>query len=199
MEPLADPRLTLSPPRGSGTTAQRKAATVIHTPQDLLVYALQEIQDAEAQASQAVQNQLRLIENEELGKLLERRLEQGGRLLRDVSQSLEALGGQGRGDPNTAARGLIEQAGRVVELAQTPELKQVALIAGVQKLEHYCIAAWGTVRSLANEVGQQDLARAMQRALDEGYALDRELSNLAEGWVNPTAIEQADLAQDGEA
>jgi hypothetical protein len=39
----------------------------------------------------------------------------------------------------------------------------------------------------------------MQRALDEGYALDRELSNLAEGQVNPTAIEQADLAQDGEA
>lgn len=199
MEPLAGPRLTLSPPRGSGTTTQRKAATVIQTPQDLLVYALQEIQDAEAQASQAVQNQLRLIENEELGKLLERRLEQGGRLLRDVSQALRALGGQGRGDPNTAARGLIEQAERVVELAQTPELKQVALIAGVQKLEHYCIAAWGTVRSLANEVGQQDLARAMQRALDEGYALDRELSNLAEGWVNPTAIEQADLAQDGEA
>ena len=199
MQPLADPRLTLSPPRGSGTATQRKAATVIQTPQDLLVYALQEIQDAEAQASQAVQNQLRLIENEELGKLLERRLEQGGRLLRDVSQALQALGGQGRGDPNTAARGLIEQAERVVELAQTPELKQVALIAGVQKLEHYCIAAWGTVRSLANEVGQQDLARTMQRAVDEGYALDRELSNLAEGWVNPTAIEQADLAQDGEA
>ncbi len=172
---------------------------MIQTPQDLLVYALQEIQDAETQASQALQNQLRLAEDEELGKLLERRLEQGGRLLRDVSQALEALGGQGRGDPNTAARGLIEQAGRVVQLAQTPELKQVALIAGVQKLEHYCIAAWGTVRSLANEAGQQDLARAMQRALDEGYALDRELSNLAEGWVNPTAIEQADLAQDGEA
>ena len=199
MEPLACPRLTLSPPRGSGTTTQRKAATVIHTPQDLLVYALQEIQDAEAQSLQAVQNQLRLIENEELGKLLERRLEQGGRLLRDVSQALQALGGQGRGDPNTAARGLIEQAERVVELAQTPELKQVSLIAGVQKLEHYCIAAWGTVRSLANEVGQQDLARGMQRALDDGYALDRELSNLAEGRVNPTAIEQADLAQDGEA
>jgi ferritin-like metal-binding protein YciE len=94
---------------------------------------------------------------------------------------------------------LIEQAERVVQLARTPELKQVALIAGVQKLEHYSIAAWGTVRSLANEVGQQDLARAMQRALDEGYALDRELSNLAEGRVNPTAVEQADLAQDGEA
>jgi ferritin-like metal-binding protein YciE len=94
MQPLADPRLTLSPPRGSGTTTQRKAATVIQTPQDLLVYALQEIQDAEAQASQAVQNQLRLIENEELGKLLERRLEQGGRLLRDVSQALQTLGGQ---------------------------------------------------------------------------------------------------------
>ena len=172
---------------------------MIQTPQDLLVYALQEIQDAETQASQALQNQIQLVENEELGKLLERRLEQGGRLLRDVSQGLEALGGQGRGDPNTAARGLIEQAERVVQLAQTPELKQVALIAGVQKLEHYCIAAWGTVRSLANEVGQQDLARAMQRALDEGYALDRELSNLAEGRVNPTAIEQADLAQDGEA
>ena len=199
MEPLAGPRLTLSPLTGAAPPHSERHAAVIQTPQDLLVYALQEIQDAETQASQAMQNQIRLVEDEELGKLLERRLEQGGRLLRDVSQGLEALGGQGRGDPNTAARGLIEQAGRVVQLAQTPELKQVALIAGVQKLEHYCIAAWGTVRSLANEVGQQDLARAMQRALDEGYALDRELSNLAEGWVNPTAIEQADLARDGEA
>ena len=78
---------------------------MIQTPQDLLVCALQEIQDAETQASQALQNQLRLAEDEELGKLLERRLEQGGRLLRDVSQSLEALGGQGRGDPTRPPRG----------------------------------------------------------------------------------------------
>src|SRR3712207_3348162 len=75
---------------GAAPPHSERHAAVIQTPQDLLVYALQEIQDAETQASQAVQNQLQLIENEELGKLLQRRLEQGGRLLRDVSQSLQA-------------------------------------------------------------------------------------------------------------
>ena len=79
---------------------------MIQTPQDLLVYALQEIQDAEAQASQAVQNQLRLIENEELGKLLERRLSRfgwAGQRMRRVISCADL--GRGTGNGRQVARG----------------------------------------------------------------------------------------------
>jgi ferritin-like metal-binding protein YciE len=164
---------------------------LLQTPQDLLTFKLQTIRDAETQASQALQAQLQLVRNEDLRQLLERRLQQGQQLLGVVSRGIEALGGQGAEDQNRAARGLIEQTAHAVELAQGPEMKQALLIAGVQELEHYCFSAWGTTKSLALELGQEEIADAMQGALDDGHALDRELSALAEGWVNPTAIEQA--------
>ena len=167
----------------------------IRSPAELLVHELSAIRDAETQASQALQQQMSVVENDELRQLLERRLEQGRRLLQDVDEGLRGLGARAVGEGNSAARGLIEEARTLLERVEGPELKQAVLIAGLQKLEHYCIAAWGTVRAIATELGQQDLARAMQSAVEEGYRLDRELSDLAEGWVNPTAIEQLDVAK----
>jgi ferritin-like metal-binding protein YciE len=169
----------------------------IQSPVELLVHELSAIRDAETQASQALQRQLPMVETDELRQFLELRLEQGKRLLQEVTQSVERLGGSPKGEQNAAARGLIEESQKLVEMAQTPELKQVVMIAGVQKLEHYCIAAWGTVKAIANELGQQELVHTMQNAVDEGYRLDRELSDLAESWVNPTAIEEADQAEGG--
>lgn len=167
---------------------------VIQSPAELLVRELAAIQDAETQAAQAIGNGLSLVQNEELTRLLERRLEQGKHLLQEVAGSLERLGAGAASEQNAAARGLIKDAEKLVELAQTPELKQVVLIAGVQKLEHYCIAVWGTVRALANELGEQELVRTMQTAVEEGYVLDHELTNLAEGRVNPEAADEAELA-----
>lgn len=162
----------------------------IQSSQELLVFELQDIQDAETQASQALQGQMEQVENPQLRKLLERRLQEGERILGDVRKGLEKLGGGGRGQQNAAARGLIQEAEKLLKQVQAPEMKQAVMISGVQKLEHYCIAAWGTVKAIAGEMGEQELAQAMQRAVDEGYRWDREMTELAEGRVNPSAMEQ---------
>jgi ferritin-like metal-binding protein YciE len=69
---------------------------------------------------------------------------------------------------NVAAEGLIADAQEHIQEIEKGEALDAVLIAAVQKLEHYCIAAWGTSRSIAQAVGEEEIARAMQTAIDEG-------------------------------
>jgi ferritin-like metal-binding protein YciE len=163
----------------------------IQSPQELLVHELHDIEDAETQAAQALQKHMKEVQNDELREMLEERLKQGETLLEDVRQCLEKLNGKSKGTRNSAARGLIEEAEKLAKEVKSTEMKQAVIIAGAQKLEHYCIAAWGTVKAIANEVGQQELGEIMQRAVDEGYRWDEEMTRIAESRINPEAIESS--------
>jgi ferritin-like metal-binding protein YciE len=152
------------------------------------------IEDAEKQVTQALQKIAGDTENEKLRQKLEQRLRQGERVLERVRGGLEKLDGNVPSHTqNAAARGLIEEMERSLRHMRLPELKAAATIGGVQKLEHYCIAAWGTAKALAAETGNDELARGMAEAIEEGYRLDEDLSWLAENRINPEAI-QADRA-----
>ncbi len=69
------------------------------------------------------------------------------------------------------------------------------LIAGAQKIEHYCVAAWGTARALAQALGIQSVNESMSRALDEGKDLDRQLTELAEGEILPELLADEDARE----
>ncbi|MDF2766583.1 MAG: hypothetical protein K0S81_3578 [Rhodospirillales bacterium] len=170
----------------------------IQSPQELLLHELHGIEDAESEASRALESQMDEVENSQLQKLLQRRLQQGERLLKEVQKNLEKLNGEGGERENEAARGLIRDAQTLLQEVQSPEMKEAVLIAGVQKLEHYCIAVWGTVKAMAQEMGEQELARTMQRALEEGYKLDEELTRLAESRINPAALEAGEEDEEEE-
>ena len=167
----------------------------IRSTQDLLVHELHDIQDAEQQASKALEQISGQADDDELKQMLQRRIEEGQRVLQQVEQSLKQLGGKSQAR-NSPARALIKSAEDLVKEAETPEMKRAVMIAGTQKLEHYCIAAWGTVKALASELGADELAQSMERAVQEGYRWDEEMSDLAESRVNPEAIE-ADPAAKG--
>lgn len=171
----------------------------IQSPQELLAYELYSIQDAEQQASQALQQIEQSADDRQMKQKIGQRLKQGERILKDVKKSLDKLDGKGRGTQNAAARGLIQECERIVKEVRTPEMKQAVTIGGLQKLEHYCIAAWGTVKAIASETGEQELAQAMERAIKEGYEWDREMTKLAEGRVNPEALEHSDEPAKGES
>jgi ferritin-like metal-binding protein YciE len=75
------------------------------------------------------------------------------------------------------------------------------LIGAAQRVEHYEIASYGTVRTFANLLGEQDAAELLQQTLDEEGETDKELSELAEGIVNNEALtadgEQKEVATAG--
>jgi ferritin-like metal-binding protein YciE len=68
--------------------------------------------------------------------------------------------------------------------------------------EHYCIAAWGTAKSLARATGSKEATRTMDSALKEGKVLDRELTRVAEREVTPALLaaddEEGDSTQRGQ-
>ena len=94
--------------------------------------------------------------------MFEQRLEQGERLIDDARE-------------------------HVPEIAQGPSLDAV-LIAAMQKTEHYCIAAWGTAKSLAQAVEQDTVVKSMERALREGKTVDEQLTQLAETEITPLLL-----------
>ncbi len=82
----------------------------IQSPQELLAHKLQKIQDAETQASQAIQQMSQQVEDDQLRQLLDRRMQQGQQILQDVQAAQQRLGGQAQGGENVAAQGLIQEA-----------------------------------------------------------------------------------------
>ena len=71
------------------------------------------------------------------------------------------------------------------------------IIVAAQKVEHYEIASYGSVRTFANLLNQEEAARLVQSTLDEESETDDILNRLAEGIVNPEAVSSTELAEAG--
>jgi ferritin-like metal-binding protein YciE len=156
----------------------------------LLVLELQEIHSAETQLARVLPRVVKSVESENLRKFLELRLEQGERLIGELEAALEELDESPGRKKNVAAEGLINDVREhLQEIEQGPALDAV-VIAAIQKTEHYCVAAWGTAKSLGQALGQKAVVRSMERALKEGKSLDEELTQLAEGEVTPAILSQ---------
>ncbi len=166
------------------------------SPQDILTTELKEIYSAERQLSRAIPKMSRKIQSQPLKQALERRKEQGANLIEALDEALEQMGVTKSRPKNVAAEGLLEDLNEHMEEIQDPKLLDPVLLAGVQKLEHYCIAAWGTARSMGRLLGEERVIETMERVLEEGKALDEELTRLAEDEINPAMLEAGDQEQE---
>ena len=84
--------------------------------------------------------------------------------------------------------GLIEEAKEALGEDMEPDVLDAALIGCAQKVEHYEIAGYGTVRTYAQLLGQEQAAGLLQQTLDEEGQTDRKLTQLAEGLINVQAL-----------
>lgn len=175
-------------------TRGRKAAP---EPQEMLLTELREIYSAENQLIKIMPRLAKAIDSEALHEALNRRLEQAEELVTELENAFEEMGASPGRVKNVAAEGLLRDAMKHIrEIPRGPAL-DAALIGAVQKLEHYCIAAWGTSRAFANALGESTASRLMERVLGEGKDLDSELTELAEEEINPAMLEMGERAGDG--
>jgi ferritin-like metal-binding protein YciE len=168
---------------------------------ELLVLELQEIHNAESQLSRVLPRLMKAVESEELRGHLEERLAQGEQLIEDIEEALEEMKESPGRKKNVAAEGLINDAREHVQEIEAGPALDAVLIAAIQKTEHYCIAAWGTARSLASACGVESVVQSMERALQEGKAMDEALTELAEGKITPQllATESEEAESSGDA
>jgi ferritin-like metal-binding protein YciE len=100
-------------------------------------------------------------------------------------------------DPDGAVckgmQGLLEEGKQIIEAKGEPAVKDAALIGAAQRVEHYEIAAYGTVREFARDLGYDDVVRSLDMTLHEEGDADKELSRIARGTRFEAGINAAAL------
>ena len=108
-----------------------------------------------------------------------------------LEQAGQRMGAQMQGAPCEAMQGLAAEAERLIAQHQRGPLLDVILVASAQAIEHHEIAAYGTMRTLARSSGMGAVADLLEQTLREEKATDEKLTALAEGEINPAALQQA--------
>jgi ferritin-like metal-binding protein YciE len=171
----------------------------VRSPQELLAEELKAIHSAERQLSRALPKLKKQVSSETLAEMLDTRLEQGEALLEEIESILDEMETTKTKPKNLAAEGLIEDAQQHIERLEDEKLIDPVLLASVQKVEHYCIAAWGTAASMGRLLGAPKVVKTMERVLGEGKKFDEQMTKLAESEVNPAMLAEGDAEAEEEA
>lgn len=166
-------------------------------PEDILTTELKEIYSAERQLTRAIPKLARRVSHPKLKEMLERRREQGEQLMEELDAAFEELEVTKSRPKNVAAEGLLEDINEHLEEIKDDKLLDPVLLASIQKVEHYCIAAWGTAKSMGRLLGEDRVIQTMERVLDEGKRFDEELTQIAESEVNPAMLASEDGEEGG--
>ncbi|MGI9181953.1 MAG: ferritin-like domain-containing protein [Longimicrobiaceae bacterium] len=155
---------------------------------DLFVHELKDLYSAEKQMVQGLQKLAKKASREELRTAFEQHLEETRNQVQRLEKIFEGLDWSPRGEKCEGMAGLIQEAEGVMDDTEDPDVLDAALIAAAQKQEHYEISGYGTARTYAQMLGNQEAARLLQQTLDEESAADERLNKLAEGMVNWEAL-----------
>jgi len=155
----------------------------------LLEEELKDIYSAEKQLLKALPKMARKASSDELRAALEEHLTVTEGQVTRLEEVFETLGKTARAKTCKAMQGLIEEATEIMEEDADDAVMDAGIIAAAQKVEHYEIASYGTVRTWAKLCGEEEAAELLQETLDEETEADQNLTELAENFVNPAAEE----------
>lgn len=158
--------------------------------EDLYVTELKDLYAAEQQIIKALPKMIKAVSNDDLREALDEhldiskgqidRLDKVGKLLKIVL----------KGKKNVAVDGLLKEAQEIIDLDGDADVKDAALIAAVQKIQHYEIASYGSVKTWATLLVFNDQAELLEESLVEEKEADETLTAIAEENVNVEAGEK---------
>jgi ferritin-like metal-binding protein YciE len=147
---------------------------------ELYIKELRDSYDAEKQITKALPKMAKKASNSQLRQGFEEHLEQTKNHISRLEQIFEALGESPKGESCAGMDGLIEEGSEIMDEDMEPEAMDAGLIAAAQRVEHYEIAAYGTLRTYANILGEHEASSLLQETLDEEKETDQKLTSLAE-------------------
>jgi ferritin-like metal-binding protein YciE len=162
---------------------------------DLLVYELQDLYSAETQLVKALPKMAEAATSEELQAGFTEHLAQTREHVARIERAMEILGGSAKGKTCKAMQGLIAEGEEAINEDAEPAVRDAALISAAQRVEHYEIAAYGSARTFADLVSQDEVAEILQETLDEEASTDKRLTEIAET-INEAAAVELDAPED---
>ncbi|EGA0704313.1 YciE/YciF ferroxidase family protein [Escherichia coli] len=162
------------------------------TIEDVFIHLLSDTYSAEKQLTRALAKLARATSNEKLSQTFHAHLEETHGQIERIDQVVESESNlKIKRMKCVAMEGLIEEANEVIESTEKNEVRDAALIAAAQKVEHYEIASYGTLATLAEQLGYRKAAKLLKETLEEEKATDIKLTDLALNNVNKKAENKA--------
>lgn len=158
------------------------------TLEDVFIHLLSDTYNAEKQLTRGLAKLARAASDEKLSAAFNAHLEETQGQIARIDQIIEQ-------EPKikikrmkcVAMEGLIEEANEVIESTEKNEVRDAALIAAAQKVEHYEIASYGTLATLAEQLGYPAAVKLLAQTLEEEKETDLKLTDLAVGNINRSA------------
>ena len=152
---------------------------------DLLLYQLKDLYDAEQQLSTALPRMAEAACSPDLKGAFEQHLRETAVHVARLERVFKELGEQPARETCTAMKGLIAEGQEIVDAKGDSAVKDAALIAAAQRVEHYEMAGYGASRAFAQNLGYSAIPELLQETLNEVGKADKNLTAIAEGTVNP--------------
>jgi ferritin-like metal-binding protein YciE len=156
---------------------------------ELLHDQLKDLYSAESQLIKALPKMAKAASSEHLRQAFRSHLEETREQVKRLQRVGETLGVKLKGKKCQAMEGLLEEGKEVLESDGEGPVLDLALIAAAQRVEHYEISAYGSARTLAEQMGHEEVVALLQETLDEESAADEKLTQIAEQEVYPQALE----------
>src|SRR5579862_489959 len=158
---------------------------------ELFVEQLQDLLHAEGQLTGALPKMAGAAKHPKLKEAFEKHLIQTQAHVERLHKVFEVLGEKAQPKPCKAMMGLIEEGKEAIEEGgeKEPIASDLALIAAAQRVEHYEIAAYGTAKALARQIGAVDAARLLSHTLGEEESADFLLTAISDHLLQQAAIE----------
>jgi ferritin-like metal-binding protein YciE len=151
----------------------------VSTLEELFIEQLQDLHSAEMQLIEALPKMAEAATAPKLKAGFTHHLEQTKVHATRLEEILESYDADPKGKTCQAMKGLVKEGSEAIDEFSTPEFKDAALIAAAQRVEHYEIAGYGTVRNYANLLGDAHAEETLTCTLDEESETDQTLTTLA--------------------
>jgi len=149
------------------------------TLQELLVEQLRDIYDAEKQLVKALPKLAKAAENEDLVEALREHTSVTEGQVGRLEQVFGIVGAPAKGKACKGMKGLLEEGNETVQQEDKGEMRDLAIIAAAQKVEHYEMSAYGTIRTLAEQLDLSDAVELLQQTEEEEKEADSRLTDVA--------------------
>lgn len=176
-------RAARSRPRSDQTTTRSRArahSPSLHSLHDLFEEELRDLYSAEQMIVKALPKMADAASSSDLRRAFEHHLEETRRHVERLAAIFERQSITGKTKKCEGMEGILKEGAELLQAKAEPEVKDAGLIGAAQKAEHYEMAGYGTVRTFAEQLGEQEIASMLQETLNEEGAADKKLTQIAQ-------------------
>jgi ferritin-like metal-binding protein YciE len=158
---------------------------------DLFANQIEVLYDAEQRLTKALPKMAEAANSNQLRQAIQHHLTETQGHISRLETVFREIGMEPKRETSDSMKGLISEGEDMVKAKGDPDIKDAAIIAAAQRVEHNEIAGYGTARTFALRLGLRQAADLLQQTLNEEAAADRKLTQIAEGNVNVQAQAKA--------